>query len=139
MNEEKIKEDNYVDFLLEDPDLRYYMMPDDVLHDTRLTLEACNLYMLLYRRCQLSAYGFRKSEYSYDFEFWDNEKQTVFCIYQMDELEIKLRKKRNYISKCVKELKQFGYLEVEINRNKSNANKYFLLKGNKESSIDGNQ
>lgn len=127
---------DFIDFTQID-ECKFYMLKDDIMHDYRLNLEEVMLYTLLYRRCQLSAHGFIESGKDYTFSFWDNSKDTVYCIYTMDELEIKLRKKRNYISKCIKHLKELDYIETEIDRSVSNANRFYL-KQNKKVLSTGN-
>lgn len=114
---------------------KFYKMHYEIFNDYRLNLEEVSLYMLLYSRCSLSAFKFIESGYDYDFQFWDNRKDTVFCVYPMEELEIKLRKKRNYISKCIKKLKELNYIDTEIDRKTSNSNKFYLKERKKADSI----
>lgn len=123
--------DNYVDFINEEVG-KYSILQDKVLQDFRLNLQSVVLYTLLYRRCQLSAFKFMENGKDYTYEFWDNSKDTVFCVYTTKELEPLLRCTRRTITKCINELKEYGYIEVEKDTSISNANKYYLKKGNKK-------
>ena len=123
--------DNYVDFINEIVE-GYSILQDKVLKDFRLSLQSVVLYTLLYRRCQLSAHKFMESGKDYTFEFWDNHRNTVFCVYTTKELEPLLRCTRRSITKYINELKEYGYIEVDKDTDISNANRYFLKLGNKK-------